>query len=703
MRITEAIPVFLKARQLPANADLVARCSAAMETQVNVAAGNGEPVEGRRTTYSDGINEWWNIRIPKNADGRDDKPPFWNDYDLKFPFELHAEGIGCTGWDWENLRSRWVAFDFDSLTSHAKGVGISDEDLEKVKLAAEALPYVETRKSTGGSGIHLYCYFDAEGIPCANHTEHAALARCVLGMMSSDTGFDFASAIDCCGGIMWIWHRKMTAENGGLSLVKPATKELSVADLPSNWRDHIEVVQKKRSKVRVNGVEENDLSSFDNLTSSRMKIPLDDSHKAQIEALMRSGFTTLWISDQHLLQTHTCALVKIMEEEATELGLVGIFTTNSQGKDRGSPNAFLFPLSKGGWKVYRFSPGISEADTWTQDGNGWTTCCFNRLPDLSTASKINGGGEDPDKLGEYIFETAKEAVKTAEMMGQKVTVAKELLERQTRLKPAKDGRLAIEIEKNKSDTVKMLGWVTKKNKFVRIFDANPNAPSDDKVDTNRDGDIRELETADKKCAGWVVRKGEEWIHEPPNNVSLYLIGTGVDPKDIGQIMGNAVIKSWRLVTLPFQEEYPGGRQWNMDAAQLVYQPAVLDDEESPKHPNWDKVLNHIGNDLNAVLRDSPWAQKAGIRTGGQYLLAWIASMIRYPFKKLPYLFLYGPENSGKSIFHESIALLMTKGCVPADRALTNTNDFNGELANCVLAVVEEKDISKSKGALAKIK
>ncbi len=113
MRITEAIPVFLKARQLPANADLVARCSAAMETQVNVAAGNGEPVEGRRTTYSDGINEWWNIRLPKNADGRDDKPPFWNDYDLKFPFELHAEGIGCTGWDWENLRSRWVAFDFD--------------------------------------------------------------------------------------------------------------------------------------------------------------------------------------------------------------------------------------------------------------------------------------------------------------------------------------------------------------------------------------------------------------------------------------------------------------------------------------------------------------------------------------------------------------------------------------------------------------
>ena len=234
LEVTEAIQVFLKARQTPANADLVARWSSSLETQLNVAAGNGEPVDGKRSTWSDGINEWWNIRIPKNADGKDDKPPFWNDHELKFPFELHAEGIGCTGWDRETPCSRWVAFDFDSLTFHAKGVGVTDEELEKVKLAAEALPYVETRKSTGGGGIHLYVYFDAAGVPTKNHTEHAALARCVLGMMSSDTGFDFASAIDCCGGIMWIWATKMTAENGGLSLIHPASKELSVSDLPSN-------------------------------------------------------------------------------------------------------------------------------------------------------------------------------------------------------------------------------------------------------------------------------------------------------------------------------------------------------------------------------------------------------------------------------------------------------------------------------------
>ena len=74
-------------------------------------------------------------------------------------------------------------------------------------------------------------------------------------------------------------------------------------------------------------------------------------------------------------------------------------------------------------------------------------------------------------------------------------------------------------------------------------------------------------------------------------------------------MGGAIGKSWRLVNLPFHEEYPGGRQWNMDAAQLHYEPAILGDEEQPSHAHWDKVLSHIGQELNAGLRESPWARR----------------------------------------------------------------------------------------------
>lgn len=64
-RVSEAIQNFLQARKTTANSDLVDRWSIDMETQINVAAGNGEPVAGKRSTWSDGINTWHSIRIPK--------------------------------------------------------------------------------------------------------------------------------------------------------------------------------------------------------------------------------------------------------------------------------------------------------------------------------------------------------------------------------------------------------------------------------------------------------------------------------------------------------------------------------------------------------------------------------------------------------------------------------------------------------------
>ena len=221
IKVSESLRKFLNARKTPANADLIDRWSIDMETQVNVV--RGEPVAGKRNTYTDGEYEYWNIRIPKNADTE----PEWPDYVIRWPFDLFAEGIGSTGWDYKDKKSRWAGYDFDNISSHAKGIGLSDEDLQKVKEAAEALPYVEVRKSTGGKGLHFYVYFNDDGVPTENHTIHATVARCVLGMMSSAAGFDFASQIDVCGSNMWLWHRKMSAENHGLEIVKPATKRLT--------------------------------------------------------------------------------------------------------------------------------------------------------------------------------------------------------------------------------------------------------------------------------------------------------------------------------------------------------------------------------------------------------------------------------------------------------------------------------------------
>ena len=696
-QVSEALHNFLQARKTPANADLVDRWSTAMETQVNVIAGDGEPVAGKKSTWSNGSNTWHSIRIPKNAA----TDPTWEDYKIGYPFDLYAEGIGMTGWDWKARCSRHFGYDFDALTGHAQGIGIEEKELEKVKQAACALPYVEVRRSTGGGGIHLYVYIDDAGVPTENHTEHAALARCILGMMSADVGFDFASAIDACGHIMWIWHRKMSAETRGLEIIKPATKRLGVADLPGNWRDHIEVVKGRRTKIRINEVADDDMDPFEALASSRKIIPLDESHKAQIEALMRSGATTLWVADHHLLQTHTTALHDLLNgSEGKALKLVGLFKTISEGRDPGTPNCFLFPLPEGAWRVYRFSPGINEADTWTLDGQGWTTCYFNRYPDLATACTLLGGVER--EQGGYVFASAADAIKAAKSLGQELKLDPDMpAERKVTLKGHKDGRLVVEIEREKDDKA-LEGWDNKKGKYVKIFTVKTDPKDDDELDFSEfDGIIRAVESAAVEHAGWKMKKNKEWVGHPASNVKMLLQSLGQPKGDAEAIMGAAVARGWRLVNLPFREEYPGGRQWNLDAAQFKYKPAELADDEIPCHPHWDMIFEHIGHELTPVLRELPWAIDANLRTGADYLRAWVACAFRDPFQPLPYLFFFGPENSGKSIFYESLQRLVTKGVVKADLALTS--EFNGELSGAIICAVEEKDISKAPGAHAKIK
>ena len=697
--VSEALHAYLNARATDANRDLIARWNIGLETQVNVAAGDGEPVAGKTSTYSNGVDTWHSIRVPRNANSE----PEWADYKLSFSLTEHAEGIGMTGWDWQNRCSRWVAFDFDSLMSHAKGVGISDDDLAKVKQAASDLPYVEVRQSTGGGGLHLYVYLDA--IPCENHTVHAALARCILGMMSSETGFDFASQIDCCGGVMWVWHRKMAKAKTGLARLKEATKILTTADLPANWRDNLEVITRKRTKVRINEVTDEALDPFEAITTSRKIIPLEDSHKAQIEALQRSHYTTLWVSDHHLLQTHTKALEELMEREGKELGLTGVFRTNSQGNNPAQPNCFLFPLPNGGWRVFRFSPGIAEADTWIQDGEGWTTCYFNRRPDLAAAAKLKGGIEDPDKAG-YVFRTAQDAAEVAKAIGQDdIKIDQMFSDRRATLKTHKDGRLVMEIERKKGDAdlKEPDGWLAKKTKWVRVFETTLNDPKDDLGLTEYDNLVRSIKTTAKQFVGWVVHEGGEWVGHPQANVKMLLQNLGSDKTTCECVMGGAIGKSWKLVSLPFREEYPGGRQWNLDAAQFRFAPALIEPDQTPCHPHWDKIFEHIGIELTPAIRGLRWAQEANIRTGADYLKAWVACAFRDPFEPTPYLFLFGKENSGKSILHEALSVLVTKGVVKADKALTNNNEFNGELAGAVVCVVEEKNVANTPGAHARIK
>lgn len=673
------------------NADMLDRWTPGMETQINVSPEGGERVDGQKNVWADEVgNHWFNIRIPRQANS----DPYFKDFDMPFSLSEKAESIGSTGWDWTNRRSRWFGYDFDALTGHAAGVGVSDEELLVVKEAAKQIPWVEVRKSTSGSGLHLYVFADEDGIPAENHDIHSAIGRAILGMMGEIAGFDFAMQVDQAGGNMWIWSRRATAENGGLSLIKPAETTLSLTDLPPNWRSHLDVVKKKRSKVRIEGVPEELLDPFEQLASARRIVPLDETHKRLIDELCRTGFSTVWVSDHHLLQTHTVAFKRIFEQG----GITGIFETTSQGGDGGKPNCFAFPLPDGGWRLYRFGQGVGEAATWIQDGQGWTTCEFNVRPDLRSAALSVGGLEDPDKGG-FVFDTLADAAKAIHALGQEFRVPEGMSKKATRLKRHKDGRLVVEVERPAGDE-KPNGWLekgAKKDKLTRVLNVQSDTKREDLSLIEFDNVLRCLTSQDGETWGWVKKSATtgEWVKAPKDDVRSILVGLGYSKPEAEQIIGTAAIRDWRIVNLPFQMEYPGNRQWNRGAAQLRYQPADLAEDEVPQHPHWDRILTHCGQDLDNALKHNEWALRSGIKTGAEYLRLWIACMFREPFEPLPYLFLFGPQNCGKSILHEALSLLMTKGVASGDRALTNTSDFNGEIANAVLVYIEETNVSKA--------
>jgi len=685
---TEAVARFLSAKTHDDLADLY---DSNMECQVNVCQDGGERSEGefhgkQWQGWTDGFTTWKPFRIPYKANSE----PEFNDTVIKFDLAEHAEAIGMTGWDWYNQCSRWVAFDFDAILGHSDrhSSKLTQDDLLQVREAALSLPWVTARQSTSGKGLHLYVFLDE--VDTANHTEHAAVARSILGYMSALTGFDFKSKVDICGGNMWVWHRKM-AGTEGLTLLKQGEM---LKEIPSNWRDHIKVIKGTRRK-NMPSIVESVSDEFEELTSQNSRIDLDEDHKALIDFLKDTNCQWWWDQDHHMLVTHTLHLAAAH----SELDLRGYFETNSAHST--DQNCYAFPLRKGAWAVRRHSPGCQEHESWTQDGAGWTRCFLNKDPDLGTACRAFGGIEEPS--GGFVFREAEMAAKAAALLGVTLETGNPQRSRETTLKQHKDGRLIAEVMKSNNDQGnEMQGWLAKGNKpWTKIFNTQVAAPIEQET-INYDDICRHLVTQVGEDYGWMLKSEGQWRQEPFMHIKVALSSLGHTAKDLNLILGQGVFKCWQIVNMPFQPEYPGDRQWNRNAPQLRFSPTTSD---NLSYPTWNRMLDHCGKGLDDAIKTNAWAKSNGILTGGEYLKCWIASIIQYPHEPLPYLFFHGPQNSGKSTFHFAIELLLTSGYKKADAALISQAGFNAELEDMVLCVVEETDlrVAKNKQAYNRIK
>ena len=89
--------------------------------------------------------------------------------------------------------------------------------------------------------------------------------------------------------------------------------------------------------------------------------------------------------------------------------------------------------------------------------------------------------------------------------------------RKTTLKPHKDGRLVMEIERMKGDAelTEPEGWLAKKTKWVRVFETVIHDKEDDEIGASEyDNLLRAIKTPAKQFLGWVVHEGRRMGRQP---------------------------------------------------------------------------------------------------------------------------------------------------------------------------------------------
>ncbi len=678
MRKTEAIQQFLKTSVSP----IAQLYTPNMEVQVNAAKDNGVRIQGKfkgrdwqAWESPEGIEPketWKSFRIPWNASTE----PEYTDTRIRFNIAKHVDGIGMTGWDWVNRQSLWVGYDFDSIVTHKEG--LSQGQLQELEKKAVEVPWVTLLTSTGGKGIHLYLFLD-KPFPTKTHTEHAALARSLLTTLTIEIGFNFTASVDTVGSILWCYHRKQEGTNG-LTYIKKGTP-FPVSKIPKNWREHIGVCNRTKKKTHSGD------KGIESLSSAMTTTFLSEIQLEIIKWISNNAKKDWWWdSDYSMLVCHTFDLKDCHEV----MGLRGVFETNSSGSSE--QNCFCFPTKGGSFAVRRHGSRTSEARTWVTDESGWTKCTFNAEPSIHDACITNDALED--SRGEYVFADCTKTEEAMKLLKLKFTYPAYFAERQVNVK-IKSGRLILKVEHAAEDP-KTEGWLKEKKKWIKVLVYKE---EHEEVST-QDTAVRHV-ISEGVEAGWYINIHNNWVYESKSNVVNVLksLMIGFSTLEIEQMMGKSILDPWALVSEPFQDEYLGNRKWNKNAPQLSVKPS------QGKVIHWWELLEHLGSGLDVVVQENIWCQHNSITSGSDYLLTWIAFMVQKPTESLPYLFFFGPQNTGKSSLHEGLAMLFKNkiGYTRADQAIKNTGGFNAEIARAVLCVVEETDLSKSDLAANRIK
>ena len=658
-----------------------------LESQYLVHPGSN-PVDEGGNSWTDGSETWSNHRWPHKAGTN----PKYNDRQLTFSPGTHIKRFGSTWWDFRKKRSIAVALDIDLEGEHAESTTtVTSAKLEELVDMLQTLDYITLVRSSGGCGVHIYSFFDKTDLPVSeNHNEHAQVAKALVSKISADLGYNLIQHMDAVGVVFWLWSCDSPEEHRGYQLIQEQTRSLGSKDL----KEYMNIdLAGPNQKIKVTGYTDSG-DKVENVENGGgyKTYPLEPAHSAVLKELEDMGFSFIWQPSHNMAHTHTVAIKLLCEKLAKEgRPLAGVFTTVSGGTDKTKPNCYMTPRPGGVFQVKRFGTSTAETPLWNnRDGDTW--CYLNQetpvLPVLKKFASVYDGNKltfEPSALELAMKAFNKTMGKSIDSIFVPITV---------RLR--KDGTMLAQFKGEGNFD----GWARTKEGFQRELPII-HMESDFVKSLLDDADqiVRHMLTPDHDPYGWSIKSNDRWVvyktFEPIACIVTKLFG-----KDASSVRAEMLVNPWILHHHPFGKEYPGGRLWNKAAPQLSIEPASV----PGPHPHWDLVMDHLGNSLDSTVAVTPWCQQWGVHTGADYLRVWIAALIRDPMESLPYLFFYGPQNSGKSSFHESIARLFTCGVASASTALSSGGGYNAEIANAVLGFVEEKDLSVVKDtAYARIK
>lgn len=602
------------------------------------------------------------LRIPATGD----TSPTNNVGPVSFHPELVAR-FGTSYWNWRDQLSLACFIDFDF--GHGPS-GLDERQIQYVDELASRHNAIMNVTSRGGKGRHWLIQL-AEPLPAPTRSDHKSNCDAIVAQVCRDLATDLHPFICTYGAIQYLYDAHAAID--GFQLVKRATDKLALA-----------------APVEILAAETHQRTRFRGATTAQQRcleaeqvaqhVELDDTHKAIIETMQQHGWPV--VIDQHngqtMLRLHTAGLA--LDHRVNNRP--GIFATDSDGTDPGTPNSYAFLRPHGGLAVRRYGT-TSEADCWHAGPSGIMSIDYNVPPTYDQACRHFGGKKD--RRDNYVM-AADDARQALSMLGTQLDVPELLASRPVTIK--RDGellRLTIAGETSEK-SANLPGWRYHRGQWEHDLGVEA-----EKLPTHDDR-IRHTTKSGDGQSWYVLDARGEWVTQPLSAVKMYLEGCGHGRQHTAEIIKSHIDRNWTITRIPFAGEYPrGNRIWNRDGARLSCDPQPGD------WSHWRMILEHCGRGIDEEVKADPWCQTHGIKTGADWLMVWAAVMVRHPEWRLPYLFLFSEQQeTGKSALHRALTRLFegTNGWAELRKELTR-DDFNDAMIGAALLILEEIDLSQN--------